>query len=141
MKKNVCSIGSCSNEVPEHRKACGPCTKRHKRESIESHENELESLIPLHMHSGKDNYRKIERVNRQKLVEKTRIIQSSERPRVRWICLVNNYYTNAVILSHEVKRGLCTCKDFEKNRKVYKHMLAAMVKIGKEQGKSLTREF
>ncbi len=61
------------------------------------------------------------------------IVNWSCLPSQRWVCFVNNGYTSAVVLSHKKRAGLCTCEDFRKNRKICKHIYAAVLAINRAE--------
>lgn len=67
------------------------------------------------------------------MVGEVQIVNWACLPSQRWVAFVHNGFTSTVILSYGKQAGLCTCEDFRKNRKICKHIYAAVLAINRAE--------
>ncbi len=84
-------------------------------------------LIKLDCHSAEECAKRYERA--LKLQHQTQIISSAALSNQRWVLFVDNGYSSAVVLSHGLQSGMCSCEDFKKHQKTCKHIYAAVLAI------------
>jgi len=84
-------------------------------------------LIRLDCHSAEECAKRYERA--LKLQHNVQIISSAALANQRWVVFVNNGYSSAVVLSHGLQSGICSCEDFKKYKKTCKHIYASVLAI------------
>lgn len=93
----------------------------------------MSRLIRLDCHDAEGAARRYQKA--LQMANRVKIVNWSGLQSQRWVAFVNNGFTSAVVLSHGKQAGLCTCLDFKKNRKICKHIYAAILAInGAEEG-------
>lgn len=84
-------------------------------------------LVKLDCHKAEECAKRYERA--LKLQHHVRIINAASLANQRWVVFVRNGYSSAVVLSHGLRSGLCSCEDFRKHQKTCKHIYAAVLAI------------
>lgn len=65
-----------------------------------------------------------------KMAGRVQMISYAKLESQRWVAFVHNGYTSAVVLSHGLQYGECSCEDFKKNGgKTCKHIYAVVLRI------------
>jgi len=84
-------------------------------------------LVRLDCHKAEECAKRYERA--LKLQHQVQIINTASLENQRWVAFVRNGYSSAVVLSHGLQSGLCSCEDFKKHGKTCKHIYAAVLAI------------
>lgn len=90
-------------------------------------------LVKLDCHKAEECAKRYERA--LKLQHHVRIINAASLANQRWVVFVRNGYISAVVLSHGLQSGLCSCEDFKKHRKTCKHIYAAVLAINEAKAR------
>lgn len=89
----------------------------------------MPKLVKLDCHDAEGSAQRYERA--VKMAGRVQMISHANLENQRWVAFVHNGYTSAVVLSHGMQYGQCSCEDFKKNHKTCKHIYAVVLEINK----------
>lgn len=87
----------------------------------------IPKLVKLDCHDPEGSAKRYERA--VKMAGRVQLVSYALLSSQRWVAFVHNGYSSAVVLSHGMQSGLCTCEDFKKNQRTCKHIYATVLAI------------